>query len=289
MVVACASGKGGTGKTLLAVSLALARSVFEPVLFVDADVEAPNAHLFLRPNIEEERMVEAFSPRINEERCNGCGECVSFCYFSALTLVKEKVLFFPELCHGCGGCELVCSQGAIKEGAIEKGRIRKGKARAGIVFWEGRLKIGEPRASVIIAELKKAVKSEFPDVFTVLDCPPGANCALVEAVSGADFCILVTEPTPFGLSDLKVAFQMVQELGVPCGVVINKAGIGGGGVQEFCKEKDIPILGEIPYRRSIAEKYAQGFTLVDGQDNLKEEVLAIYQALHRLVLKGDQG
>jgi len=286
MVIACASGKGGTGKTLLAVSLALACSSSERIVFVDADVEAPNAHIFLKPDIEEERVVEAFSPRIDEGKCDGCGECADFCYFSALTLVKGKVLFFSELCHSCGGCELVCPRGAVEEGAVEKGKIRKGVARGGIVFWEGRLKIGEPRAPAVITELKKAAKKEFPDTLTIVDCPPGASCALVEAVRDADFCILVTEPTPFGLSDLKAAFQAIQELGIPCGVVINKAGIGGGGILGFCEEKGIPILGEIPYRRSIAEKYARGLTLVDGEDNLKREVLAIYQALRRVASKG---
>lgn len=288
MVIAVMSGKGGTGKTLFATSLACALSTAQRIVFVDADVEAPNAHIFLKPNVEEERVVETFSPRIVEEKCDGCGECVNFCYFSALTLVKGKVLFFPELCHSCGGCELVCPQGAIKEASTEKGKIRRGVARNGIVFWEGRLKIGEPRAPAVIAELKKVAKEEFSEVLNIIDCPPGAGCAAIEAVSGVDFCVLVTEPTPFGLSDLKVALRAIEELGMPCGVVINKAGIGGANIIRLCEEKGVPVLGEIPYRRSIAERYAQGLTLVDGQDNLKKEVMDIYQTLCKVTMRREE-
>lgn len=283
MVIACASGKGGTGKTIFSTSLALALSPKNQVVFVDADVEVPNAHIFLRPEIQEEKVLHAFSPEIISEQCDGCGVCAQFCSFSALTVIKGKVLFFPELCHGCSGCRIVCPKGAIREMLREKGLVRKGIARHGILFFEGRIRIGEPRASFVITRAKEEVQKSFPEALTIIDAPPGAGRAMVEAVSGTDFCILVTEPTPFGLSDLKVALATVREIGVPCGVVINKAGLNGGKVRLLCREKGIPVLGEIPYRRDIAENYARGLTLLDGEESFVQELVNIFQQIQRCI------
>jgi len=284
MRIAVASGKGGTGKTLIATSLALAISQSEPVAFLDADVEAPNAHFFLKPEFFENTPVTSFAPRIQTEQCNGCGECVEFCAYSALAMVKKKILFFPELCHGCEGCRIVCPKAAIEKDQSMKGSIERGRAQSGIDFRRGVLTIGEPRSPVVINALKKGL-SQNPNQVVIIDCPPGTGCSLMAAVESADYCLLVTEPTPFGFSDLKMAVAALEELHIPFGVIINKQGLNGNKTEVYCREKGIEVLGRIPYQRSIGERYARGLTLIDGDESFADELRAVFD---RIKIKGEK-
>jgi MinD superfamily P-loop ATPase len=251
MKVVVASGKGGTGKTSVAVNLALSTGA-EQVL--DCDVEEPNVHIFLKPGATESQPVELLVPRIIEEKCTYCRRCAEFCQYNALFVAGETAMVFPELCHSCGGCKLVCPEDAIEEAPRVIGKIFKGMA-CGVELVYGELNIGEPLAVPIISKVKEQAKREG---LVILDAPPGSACPVVEAVHGSDFCLMVTEPTPFGLHDLEVATEVVRQLGVPMGVVVNFAGIGDRGVYEFCERQGIPVLMEIPFDRRIAELYSRG-------------------------------
>ena len=256
MIVAVASGKGGTGKTSVAVNLALSLGGAQ---LLDCDVEEPNAHILLRPQLHGESPVELLVPRILEDRCDHCGECSRFCQFNALFVVGETAMVFPELCHSCGGCSIVCPREAIVEEPREIGRILPGSA-GDIDLVYGEINVGEPLSVPVIAAVKREARGEGT---IILDAPPGSACPVVETVHGADFCILVTEPTPFGLHDLQVAVEVVRGLGVPMGVVVNFAGIGDMGVYEFCEGEGISVLMEIPFDRGIAELYSRGIPFVD--------------------------
>jgi MinD superfamily P-loop ATPase len=251
MIIAVASGKGGTGKTSVAVNLAIS---MKGVQLLDCDVEGPNAHIFLKPRIIRQEPVYRLVPSIKEERCDYCGKCAALCQYHAILVAPKKVLVFPELCRGCGACILACPQGAIVEGRNKIGTVKEGySGDLRIVF--GELEVGEPMASPLIREVKKHM-DESKDA--ILDAPPGTGCPMIETVKGSDFCILVTEPTPFGLHDLKMAVKVLEEMKIPHGVVINKVGIGDKKVYEYCHEKGIPILLEIPYEKRIAELYSRG-------------------------------
>ena len=263
MKVAVASGKGGTGKTSVAVNLALSLG---RVQVLDCDVEEPNVHILLKPEVGETLPVELQVPRILEERCDYCGECARFCQFNALFVAGETAMVFPELCHSCGGCSIVCPRDAIVEESRQIGRILKGRAgEIDLVY--GEINVGEALAVPIIAAVKDHINDE---VMVIIDSAPGSACPLVETVHGVDFCLLVTEPTPFGLHDLEVAVEVVQILGVPMGVVVNFAGIGDRGVYDFCEEKGIPIMMEIPFDRRIAELYSRGIPFVEEMSEWKQ-------------------
>jgi MinD superfamily P-loop ATPase len=251
MIVAVASGKGGTGKTSLAVNLAI--SIGKAQL-LDCDVEEPNVHLLLNPKITCQEIVYRLVPAVNEEICDYCGKCAVFCQYNAILAFPRKILVFPELCHGCGGCILICPKNAISEGKNRIGIIKEGFAGdLRIVF--GELEVGEPMAVPLIREVKKRLDKSRN---VILDAPPGASCPVIETVKGSDFCILVTEPTPFGLHDLKITVKVLEDMKIPHGVVVNRAGVGDEKVYEYCREKGIPILLEIPYQRKIAELYSRG-------------------------------
>lgn len=256
MIVAVASGKGGTGKTSVAVNLAVS---MEKAQLLDCDVEESNAHLLLNPAITCQEPVYRLVPSVKEELCDYCGKCATFCQYNAIMVVPGKILVFPELCHGCGGCMLTCPKKAIGEGKNRIGIIKEGFIDDLRIVY-GELEVGEPMAVPLIREVKKRL-DKSRDV--ILDAPPGTSCPVIETVKGSDFCILVTEPTPFGLHDLKITVKVLEDMKIPCGVIVNRAGIGDKKVYEYCKEKGIPILLEIPYRREIAELYSQGipFTL----------------------------
>jgi len=261
--IAVASGKGGTGKTSVAVNLALS---LDKVQVLDCDVEEPNVHILLKPEVGETFPVELQVPRILEERCDYCGECARFCQFNALFVAGETAMVFPELCHSCGGCSIVCPRDAIVEEPRKIGRILKGRAgEIDLVY--GEINVGEALAVPIIA----AVKDHADEgAMVIIDSAPGSACPLVETVHGVDFCLLVTEPTPFGLHDLEVAVEVVQILGVPMGVVVNFAGIGDRGVYDFCEKKGIPIMMEIPFDRRIAELYSRGVPFVEEMPEWKQ-------------------
>jgi MinD superfamily P-loop ATPase len=269
MTVAVASGKGGTGKTMVATNLALYLSELhqDKVSFIDADVEEPNAHLFLKPDIIDRRSFGIPVPEIRFETCDYCGRCGEVCEYHAIVVMKDKVLTFPELCHGCGACSMLCPQDAIMEKERPCGVIEQGTAR-GIAFFQGRLNIGEPMASPLIHAVKEVWKKQSKhNGITIIDVPPGTSCPVVESLKGSDFCVLVTEPTPFGLHDLKLAVQVLEKMEIPCGVVVNRAGIGDETVYHYCDESNIRILAEIPYKRDIAVLYSYGIPLLrEGEE-----------------------
>lgn len=256
MIISIASGKGGTGKTTLAVNLAL--SLESGIQLLDCDVEEPNVHIFIHPQSLKVKNVYTKIPKINENLCNFCGECSKFCEFHAIVVIRNKVMVFPELCHGCGGCLLVCPQKAISEENRQVGVVKQG-FDGGIELVYGELNVGEPMPAPVIREVKREIRSHM---VAIIDAPPGTSCPVVESIYGSDYCILVTEPTPFGLHDLKLMVDVLREIKIPYGVVVNRAGIGDGRLYEYCSKQKIPILLEIPYQRRIAELYSQGIPFV---------------------------
>lgn len=263
MIISVASGKGGTGKTTVATNLAAALT--EKVTFLDCDVEEPNAHLFLNPLIQKKEKIFTFVPDVDEELCNQCRKCVDICRFGALAVVGKRLLLFPELCHGCGGCVEVCDMQCFSEGKRKLGTIESG-TRGNIDFHHGILRIGEAMSPPLIKRLRILHESESS---VIIDAPPGTSCPVIAAMHGADYIVLVTEPTPFGLHDLKLAHQTAVHLGLPCGLVINRADLGDSGVQDYALKNSIPILLTIPFSRDIAETYSRGQLLVDQKDEWK--------------------
>ena len=262
MIIAVASGKGGTGKTTVATSLALSLAPLMPVTFLDCDVEAPNAHLFLKPQIEKRMPATLPVPLVDEAVCQHCGKCAEVCQFHAITAVGATILVFPDLCHGCGSCALSCPEGAIREVPRSLGMLESGRGTDGIQFAQGVLDIGQSLAVPVIRQLRGQFKNN-PAELTIIDAPPGTSCPVVESIRGADYVVLVTEPTPFGLHDLKLAYQLTQDLGLPAGVVINRDGIGDMGVSAFCATHDLAVLLRIPLDAELAGALASGIPLVD--------------------------
>lgn len=261
MKIAVASGKGGTGKTMVATSLAASLSPNYAINFLDCDVEAPNAHLFLNPELTCISPAIIAIPEIDADMCIACGECVAVCQYHALAMIQKKILVFSQLCHGCGSCTLNCPVAAISEKQKTIGTLQQGKTKHGIMHYSGMLTISEPMSSPIIHQLKKLPKDKAD--ITIIDAPPGASCAVVSTVYDADFVLLVTEPTSFGLHDLKQMLAIITQSGTPAGVIINRQGIGDKSVESFLKQKSIPILMKIPYQREIAIGLASGNVLSD--------------------------
>ena len=285
MKLAIASGKGGTGKTTVAVSLALSlASAVVPPLFLDCDVEEPDAALFLRPEITARRDVGLPIPVVDVARCTACGRCAEVCEYHAITVIGKQVLVFPELCHGCGSCTRQCPEGAIHETLNVMGTLEKGvaRARAGRVeFFQGTLNVGEAMAVPVIRQLKQwAIPPDVGERPVILDAPPGASCPVVETLRRADAVLLVTEPTPFGLHDLRVAVQVARdELGLPVAVVVNRAGVGDAGVDAYCAAEGLPILLRIPLERAIAEGIANGASLIDIRPEYQARFVALWEQL----------
>lgn len=256
MIISVASGKGGTGKTTVSTNLAL--SLDRDLVLLDCDVEEPNAHLFLKTEMHHSKRVYTYIPKIDESRCNGCGECARICQFNGLTVVAGKVLLFPEMCHGCKGCQEICPELAISPDRRELGTIETGSVNS-VTFVQGRLRVGEAMSPPLIHQVRELSKEGG---LTIIDAPPGTSCPAIESMKGVDFILLVTEPTPFGLHDLKLAHGAVKQLNIPCGLVINRSDIGDRSVHEYAEHQGIPILLEIPFDRKIAEIYSRGRLLV---------------------------
>ena len=285
MIISVASGKGGTGKTLVATSLALSLQSEKPVQFLDCDVEEPDAHILLKPSFSHKEVVSIPIPQVDEEKCTYCGKCAEVCAYNAIAVIEKRVLLFPELCHGCGACSYLCPEDAVSEIGKEVGILEIGQSR-GIEFIHGKLAIGEAMAVPVIREVKKHINRER---LAIIDVSPGTSCPVVEAVKGSDFCLLVTEPTPFGLNDLALAVDMLNKLSIPGGVVINRDGIGDSKVEEYCYQKDIPVLLRIPLDIGIAQLYSRGITLVEGMPQWQEALLRLADKVKEVVNERSRG
>jgi len=279
VLISVASGKGGTGKTTVAVNMVL--SLEGRVRLLDCDVEEPNAHIFLKPQIHEVRSVYVPVPKIDNGLCDYCGKCAEFCEFHAIAVVGKQVMVFPEICHGCGGCLLVCPRKAITEQDKIVGEVRAGKAEH-VEFVYGVLNVGEPMPGPVIREVKKETRKNEN---AIIDSPPGTSCPVVESVYGSDYCLLVTEPTPFGMHDLKLMVQTLRELRIRYGVVVNRAGIGDKKVYEYCGSERIPILLEIPFERRIAELYSRGVPFVREMPEWKESFRSLFASVKEAIAK----
>lgn len=256
MRIAVASGKGGTGKTTVAVNLSMALAETSDTVLVDCDVEAPNAALFFHREYEFVDMATVTSFSVDAERCVGCGRCAGVCRFNAVAMGGKLPIFFSDMCHACGGCMLACEHDAIRPRQRENGCIGSWRSE-NLSLIEGRLHVGEAMAVSLIDEVKRRA-SELGAMIEVLDCPPGTSCPMLAAVRGTDFVILVTEPTPFGLNDLRLAVGAVRLLGIPFGVVINRDGCGDDRVKEYCYTEGIVLLRSIPDDYRVAQLYSQG-------------------------------
>ena len=263
MILSVASGKGGTGKTTVATNIALCIGNAQ---FLDCDVEEPNANIFLHADIKKRENVCITIPEIETQRCDYCGRCADFCAYHALAVVPSKVLVFPELCHSCGGCQLVCPKNAIRWKQRVIGSIQHGRSK-GVDLYQGIINIGESQAVPVIKALKRKIDKN-KDV--IIDVPPGTSCPVIESISGSDYCLLVTEPTPFGLYDLKLAVEVVRHLCIPFGVVINHDGIGDTRVEVYCQQEKIPVLIKIPEQQRIAFLYSKGIALVHKADEWRK-------------------
>lgn len=277
MIISIASGKGGTGKTTVATNLAL--SLGAAVQLLDCDVEEPNAHLFIHPVFDQTKTVTAPVPEIDMNKCTLCGKCGEICQFKAIVVVGQTVLPFEELCHSCGGCMAVCPEDAITEKSRELGVIQKGY-RTGIEFIHGKLRVGEAMSPPLI---KKVLAYTDPAKFTIVDAPPGTSCPVIESMKKANFVLLVTEPTPFGLYDLKLAVGAAKILNIPCGLVINRSDLGDDNVKAYADRENLPVLMEIPFDRQIAETYSRGEMIVEVMPEWKEKFLKLYEKVKHLV------
>lgn len=280
MIISIASGKGGTGKTTVATNLAV--SVDGPVQLLDCDVEEPNAHLFLRPVIEETKTVTTPVPQIDLEACNQCRKCMQICRFRAITVIGDTVLTFPELCHSCGGCMAICPENAISETGRELGVLETGN-RDGVGFVHGRLRVGEAMSPPLIRAVRDCARTDY---LTLIDAPPGTSCPVIAAMKDADFVLLVTEPTPFGLHDLTLAVEAVKLLKIPMGLVINRSDMGDDKVRAYAQSERLPILMEIPFDRQIAESYSRGEMFALALPEWKDRFRELLDAIKVLIGKG---
>ena len=279
MLISIASGKGGTGKTLVATSLVLALGEKHKAQILDCDVEEPNDHVFMKPVLDAREISSIPVPVIDEQKCTHCGKCAEVCAYNALAVLKDKVLTFHELCHGCGACSYLCPEQAIREEPREVGVVEIGHSN-GVDFVHGILNVGEAMAPPIIRQVKRHING---DGIAIVDASPGTSCPVVEAIKGSDFCLLVTDPTPFGLHDLKLAAEVVKTLSIPCGVIINRSGENDAETENYCHEESLPILMKIPLDVGIARMYSRGIPLVEGLPEWKERFTELMDEVEKLV------
>lgn len=276
MIISIASGKGGTGKTTVATNMAA--SLGGDVQLLDCDVEEPNAYLFLHPVIKEVKRITVPVPDVDMKKCNLCGKCGEICQFKAIVVIGKTVLPFPEMCHSCGGCMEVCPEKAITETGRELGVIERG-SRNGLEFIHGKLRVGEAMSPPLIRKVREYAR---PEALTIIDAPPGTSCPVIASMKGADFVLLVTEPTPFGLNDLKLAVGAVKILDIPCGLVINRSDMGDDKVKIYAEKEKLPILMEIPLDRKIAEAYSRGEMIVEVMPEWKGKFLNLYHQIDEM-------
>jgi len=283
MIISVASGKGGTGKTTIATSLAAVLGSKAQLL--DCDVEEPNCHILMKPVLQTSESVTVPVPIVDMDKCTLCGKCGEVCRFSAIVVIGDQVLTFPEMCHGCGGCSLLCPERAIREGSRELG-VRETGFAGPVDFVQGRLRIGEAMSPPLIRAVKEKID---PGKIAILDAPPGASCPVMNTVMGSDFIILVTEPTPFGLHDLMIAVDAISPLAIPFGIVLNRADVGDREVQRFCAQRGIPLLAEIPHDRRVAEGYAKGNLLVVSAPQYIRTFLELFEKIRKLIDSSGSG
>ncbi len=276
MIISVASGKGGTGKTTVAVNLALS---LENVQLIDCDVEGPNCHIFLKPVFKDKNMVFIPIPQVDEQKCDGCGRCQEVCAYNAIAVVKKQVIIFPELCHGCGSCTYFCPLDAIEEINNEVGAVETG-SKSGVGFVQGKLNTGMMMSPPIIREVKKRIDNNKT---VIIDAPPGTSCPVITTIKDTDFVILVTEPTPFGLNDLSLAVEVVRKLEMPFGVVLNRSDLGDKRIDEYCEKEDIPVLMRIPFDRKIAEIYSGGRTVVEVMPGYRNRFRDLYKKIEEIM------
>ncbi len=276
MIISVASGKGGTGKTTVATNMAV--SLGAGVRLLDCDVEEPNAHLFVSPVIEQSETVFAAVPEIDKDKCTLCRKCSDICRFNVIAIAGKTILTFPELCHSCGGCIAVCPEGAITEVGRELGLLEQGVFDAGD-FVHGRMRIGEAMSPPLIKKVRERIN---PDQINIIDAPPGTSCPVITAMKDTDFVLMVTEPTPFGLHDLKLAVEAVKLLGIPHGLVINRSDMGNDDVWQYARTENLPILMEIPFDRAIAEAYSRGRLMVESMPEWKGKFQELFRRIEKL-------
>ena len=285
MIISVASGKGGTGKTTVSTSLAL--SLKGKVQLIDCDVEEPNAHIFIKPQITDTCPVHAVVPEVDEERCNYCGRCAEVCAYNAIAVIPQgkdvdgKTLVFSELCHGCGSCMYFCPQSAIKEKNREIGLIEKG-SRGELEFIHGKLNVGEAMSPPVIREVKRYIDK---DKTVIIDAPPGTTCPVITSIYGSDYCILVTEPTPFGLNDLVLAVEVLKKMEVPFGVVINRSDLGDRKTEEYCQAEGIPVLMKIPFKKKIASSYSKGRAIVEDFPEYEKRFIDMFNKIKEQAIR----
>jgi MinD superfamily P-loop ATPase len=282
MIISIASGKGGTGKTLVATSLAYSLKDRQPVRMLDCDVEEPNDHIFLKPAISQKEAVGIPVPKVDEAKCTHCGLCAEICAYNALAVLPDRVMIFPELCHGCGACSYLCPEKAISEEGREAGVVERGDAN-GIDFVQGRLNVGEAMATPVIRKVKEYAND---DGLVIIDVPPGTSCPVVESIKDSHFCLLVTEPTPFGFNDLVLAVETVRELNIPLGVVLNRAGGEYKKVEAYCRKEAVPIMLTIPLDTGIARLYSRGITLAEGRPETQKLFIGLWDEIRKILDEG---
>ncbi len=279
-MIAVASGKGGTGKTTVAVNLALS---LKNAQLLDCDVEEPNAHIFLKPVIHATTRAAILVPQVDQSICTFCGLCQKVCAYNAVAVLppgskaQGQVLVFSHLCHSCGACSLMCPVKAIKEVPVEIGSIEQGECQE-VSFVQGRLDVGQMMSPPVIREVKACQDSKR---IIILDAPPGTSCPVITAVKGSDYCILVTEPTPFGLNDLILAVEVLRQLGIPFGVVINRADLGDQAVERYCMKEGIPILMRLSFSQKIAVSYSEGIPIVEKDPHYQQQFMELFHQIQR--------
>jgi len=277
MIITIASGKGGTGKTTVATNLAA--SLTDSVQLIDCDVEEPNAHIFLKPEIDERKKAFTMIPNVDLSLCTYCGKCDDICQFSAISQFGEALLTFPEMCHSCEGCMMVCPENAISKGRRELGEVISGNAN-GIRLTYGSLRVGEAMSPPLIEKVKESIDDS---IINILDAPPGTSCPVIAALRGSDFVVLVTEPTPFGLNDLKLTVEAVRLLNLPFGIIINRCDAGNQETDAYAKQEHIPVLMKIPDKREIAVNYSKGELMVHAFPEMKKEFKALYSDINKRI------